>query len=213
MAGRPLASDLTFDIGAGEVVGLCGRSGCGKTSLALALLRLLPEDLYHVRGSVRLRGQDLLALDEREMESIRGASISMVFQDPLAALNPVMRVRDQVCEVIRAHRVAQPPEQLFVMAGLTPSARILDAYPHQLSGGERQRVCLVLALAAGPLLVLADEPFTALDAPRILELGRLFRGLTENLGTSFLLIGHQRAVLSKLADRVWEMRDGRLHAL
>ncbi len=210
VAERSLVSDATFQIPAGTIVGLSGDSGCGKTTLALALLRLLPRR-YGVRGSVRLRQQELMTLPERQLERIRGAELSMVFQDPLAALNPVLRVRDQVSEAIRAHPGRQRVERLLELVELPYSQHIREAYPHQLSGGERQRVCLALALAANPALVIADEPFSALDACRVLELASLFRSLKLKLRTSFLLISHSRDVLARLADPVMAMRDGCLH--
>jgi ABC-type glutathione transport system ATPase component len=207
---RPVVSHAGFEIPAGSIVGLSGDSGCGKTTLALALLRLLPPARYRVRGSVRLRQRELLDLTERELERVRGAEISMVFQDPLQALNPVLRVRDQVSEAMRAHGAGGQAERLLEMVELPVSAHIRDAYPHELSGGERQRVCLALALAAGPALVIADEPFTALDAPRVVELAKLFLQLKQKLRTSFLLISHSRTVLAKIADRVMAISGGRL---
>ncbi|MDR3701540.1 MAG: ATP-binding cassette domain-containing protein [Candidatus Sulfopaludibacter sp.] len=210
VAERSLVSAATFAIPAGSIVGLSGDSGCGKTTLALALLRLLPRR-YGVTGSIRLRERELMALPESRLERIRGAELSMVFQDPLAALNPVMRVRDQVSEAVRAHAGRQPVEQLLELVELPYSEHIRQAYPHQLSGGERQRVCLALALAAEPALVIADEPFSALDACRVLELARLFRSLKLQLRTSFLLISHSRDVLARLADGVIAMRDGCMH--
>lgn len=209
LAEKLILSDAEFDIPAGTIVGLSGDSGCGKTTLALALLRLLPRN-YRVRGSIRLRQRELMTLSENQLESVRGAAISMVFQDPQQALNPVMRVRDQVMEAVRAHQSPQTPDRLLEMAELPATAHIRDAYPHQLSGGERQRVCLALALAASPPLVIADEPFSALDGPRVIELARLFRSLQRTLRTSFLLISHSRNVLAKIADRVMIMQDGRL---
>jgi ABC-type glutathione transport system ATPase component len=211
LPARPVVSDAAFSIAPGAIVGLSGDSGCGKTTLALALLKLLPPDRYRVRGSVRLRGRELLDLAESDLERVRGAQMAMAFQDPLAALNPVMRVRDQVGEALRAHGAVQPVDRLLEMVELPVSAHIRDAYPHQLSGGERQRVCLALALAAAPSLVIADEPFTALDAPRVVELAKLFLSLKKGLRTSFLLISHSRNVLAKIADRVMVMRDGRLN--
>ncbi len=210
VAERSLVSDATFQIPTGTIVGLSGDSGCGKTTLALALLRLLPRR-YAVRGSVRLRQQELMTLPESRLERIRGAELSIVFQDPLAALNPVLRVRDQVSEAIHAHPGRQRVERLLELVELPYSQHIREAYPHQLSGGERQRVCLALALAADPALVIADEPFSALDACRVLELASLFRSLKLKLRTSFLLISHSRDVLGRLADSVIEMRDGCLH--
>ena len=210
-AAKPVVTDATFDIPAGAIVGLSGDSGCGKTTLAMALLRLLPRP-YRVQGAVRWRGRDLMTLSESQLERVRGAELSMVFQDPLAALNPVMRVRHQLAEAIRAHGGSRTVERLLEMVELPFSARTGDAYPHQMSGGERQRVCLALALAARPRLVVADEPFTALDAPRVVELAKLFHSLQQKLETSFLLIGHSRNVLEKIANRVMVMRDGQLHA-
>jgi len=207
--GAPVVSGVSFDITPASVVGLFGESGCGKTTLALSLMKLLPER-YRVQGSVMLGGTEVLALSEPELESIRGARIAMIFQDPLLALNPVMRVSRQVREVLRAHDAlkSSSPHELLDLAGL-PRARH-DAYPHQLSGGERQRVLLAQALACRPALVIADEPFTALDSRRILQLAELFRGLTAKLGTSFLLISHSPGVLARIADHLIVMYAGRI---
>jgi peptide/nickel transport system ATP-binding protein len=204
---RPIVSGVSFAIAPGSITGLFGESGCGKTTLALALLRLLPAR-YRMRGSVRLHGRELTSLGERELERIRGAEISMIFQDPALALNPVMRAGRQVSEVLRAHRAAGDVLGLFELAGLVPSERLLGAYPHQLSGGERQRVLIAQALACRPGLVIADEPFTALDVLRVLELAALFRELCDRTGTSFLVISHSPGVLARIADTVLVMRQG-----
>jgi ABC-type glutathione transport system ATPase component len=193
---------VSFAIGPGTIVGLAGDSGSGKTTLALAILGLLPAARYRVSGQVLWRGRDLLASGERELEAVRGAQIAMIFQDPLQSLNPVLRIGTQVAEVLRAHGVKGDPEKLLALAGLKNTARVLRSYPHELSGGERQRVTIAQALACQPSLIVADEPFTALDAPRVVELAALFRGLRERLGTSFLLISHHPGLLAATANSV-----------
>jgi ABC-type glutathione transport system ATPase component len=210
LGAGPIVADVSFEVEQGKVVGVFGESGCGKTTLALALLGLLSPAQYRVRGSVRIRGRELIGLPEREMEPVRGALVSMIFQDPMLALNPVLRVSRQIREVTRAHGVRLDPEALLDMAGLPDPPRILRAYPHQLSGGERQRVHIAQALACKPSLVIADEPFTALDPVRVVELAALFRRLREKTGTSFLVISHSPGVLAGLADSVLVMQHGRI---
>jgi ABC-type glutathione transport system ATPase component len=193
-----------------------GESGCGKTTLAHAIVQLLPRDRFTIRGSVRFRATELLGLGDRELEPIRGGGIALILQDPLLALNPVLRVGDQVAEVVRAHRptarrdLRTEVDSLFELAGLGGSARLRSAYPHQLSGGERQRVLIAQALAARPALVIADEPFSALDPGLVVEISLLIRRLRDTLGTSFLVIGHDPGVLAHLADSVLVMHAGRV---
>jgi len=207
-AAIPIVDRASFRIDPGNIVGLFGDSGCGKTTLALALLQLLPAR-YTTRGSVLFQGRELVGLPERRLESVRGAGISIVFQDPLLALNPVMRIRDQVREVQRAHPGReQHLDTLFSLVGLPSTRRIFQAYPHQLSGGERQRVAIAQALAARPALLIADEPFTALDPVRIGELISLFQQLRDRLETSFLVISHHPGILARLAGDVLVMRAG-----
>ena len=205
-----VVSEVSFQVDPGTIVGLFGESGCGKTTLALALLNLLPASRYRVRGSVQLGDFEVLSASERQLQRIRGAQISLVFQDPLLALNPVMRVRRQVAEVMHAHGCRDGLERLFGLVGLPATPRIFDAYPHHLSGGERQRVAIAQALACRPALVIADEPFTALDAIRVVELSALFRELRDKLQTSFLLISHSPGVLARTADQVLVMQAGRI---
>jgi oligopeptide/dipeptide ABC transporter ATP-binding protein len=208
----PVISGASFEIHEGEIAGLFGESGCGKTTLAMALLGLLPAERYRVTGSARWEGRELTALAERDWERLRGARIAMVFQDPLLSLNPVMRVREQIAEAIRAHEAVENArvEALFGLVGLADAARIGKAYPHELSGGERQRVAIALALACRPALIIADEPFTALDAPRVVELSALLGRLRAETGASFLLIDHSPAVLARVAGRLLVMYAGRV---
>jgi ABC-type glutathione transport system ATPase component len=202
---RELLRGMSFTIPQATIVGLAGESGSGKTTIALSILKLLPAWQYRVGGEVRWRGRDLLSAGEEELQRVRGAQIAMIFQDPLQALNPVLRIRVQVAEVLRAHGVQRDPAELLALAGLTDAPRILRAYPHELSGGERQRVTIAQALACRPALIVADEPFTALDAPRVVELAGLFRRLRDECGTSFLLISHHPGVLAATANSVLTM--------
>ena len=208
--GSPLLSGVSFDLHPGSVLGLYGDSGCGKSTLALALLGLLAPDRYRVRGSVLLNGREVLSSGERELQAVRGAEISIIFQDPLLALNPVLRVDTQVEELLRAHGKHGSAAELFELVGLPPDPRILHAYPHQLSGGERQRVTIAQALACRPRVVIADEPFTALDVIRVVELAALFRELVAETGAAFLLISHNPAVLRALAGATLRMERGQV---
>jgi len=207
---REILRAVSFDIPTATIAGLSGDSGSGKTTLALALLQLLPPAQYRVSGQVLLRGRDLLSLDERTLESVRGAEIATIFQDPLLSLNPVLPIRRQIAEILRAHHAKGSPANLLALAGIPSPARILAAYPHELSGGERQRVTIAQALACRPALIVADEPFTSLDAPRVVELAALFRRLRDQCGTSFLLIGHHAGILAAIADRLLVLRAGAL---
>jgi ABC-type glutathione transport system ATPase component len=210
LAGRAILSDVSFDVSPASIVGVFGESGCGKTTLALSLVGLLPPRMYRVTGSARLRGEELIGRPERDLERLRGSAISMVFQDPMLALNPVLRIDRQLREIARAHRAAADPAALLEMAGLADSARILRSFPHQLSGGERQRVLIAQALVCRPALVVADEPFTALDPVRVVELSALFRDLKEKTGAAFLVISHSPGVLARIADSVLVLSGGRV---
>jgi oligopeptide/dipeptide ABC transporter ATP-binding protein len=214
----PLVQDVSFGIGAGERVGLIGESGSGKSLTALSLLGLLPEGL-RATGSVHLAGvaDNLLGLRERRLAEIRGSLISMVFQEPMTALNPVMRVGDQVAEVMLLHRTqpsraraAAAAVELLERVRLPDPASIARAYPHQLSGGQRQRVMLAIALANDPALLICDEPTTALDVTVQAQMLDLIVELTAERGTALLFITHDLAVVASVCQRVLVMYGGRV---
>ena len=208
--------NVSFEIGEGEVLGLMGESGCGKTSIALALLGLLPRDQAHVSGSIQFHGKELLSKDQSSLRAIRGAGISLVFQEPELALSPVMKIRDQVAEVIHAHhdwkweRCRAEAKSALARVGLADSPRASSAYPHQLSGGQRQRVVLAQALACNPALLIADEPAASLDARSQSELLALLHELQREMNISILLISHAPEVQATLADRLVVMENGRI---
>jgi oligopeptide/dipeptide ABC transporter ATP-binding protein len=207
---------VTFSIAAGETVGLVGESGCGKTTIGLALLRLLPQGGSIVGGSIRLEGRDLTSLPEEQMRDVRGNRIGIVFQDPLTSLNPTMTIGDQVAEPLRIHRdisaraARTRATELLELVGLPSPARQLDRYPHQLSGGMRQRVSIATGLACDPALLVADEPTTALDVTTQDQILELLARLRAELGMAVLLITHDLGVVAGQADRVLVMYAGRL---
>jgi len=213
----PVVQDVSLSIGKGEIVGLVGQSGSGKSLTALAVLRLLPPQA-RVSGVVRLAGEasDLLRLPEREMRRIRGGRIGIVFQEPSTALDPVWPIGFQIAEAVRAHQRLSRREareeavRLLARVALPDARRRLDDYPHHLSGGQRQRVLLAMALAAGPDLLLADEPTTALDVTIQAQILELLEELRSTLGLSVLLITHDFAVVAETCERVAVMHDGRI---
>lgn len=206
--------DLT--VGRGEILGLVGESGCGKSVTSMSVLRLIQNPGEIVDGTILFHGQDLLGLSEKEMRSIRGDRISMIFQQPVGSLNPVFTAGSQISEVYEIH------ENLKKKAGNTRAIEMLrkvgipdpeqrsKAYPHELSGGMAQRVMIAMALAAGPELLIADEPTTALDVTIQAQIIDLMREIRSDLGTSIIVITHDLGIVAELADRVSVMYAGEI---
>ena len=207
--------DLSFSIQPGETLGLVGESGSGKSVTALAILRLLQPPGKVTAGRVLFEGRDLLQLPESEMRSIRGGRISLIFQEPMTALNPTMRVGDQICEALTSHAVGKDQARQRVVE-LLDAVRIPDAarrardYPHQLSGGMRQRVMIAIAVACRPPLVIADEPTTALDVTIQAQVLEMLSELKGRFNLALLLITHDFGVIAEMADRVAVLRGGQL---
>lgn len=198
---------VSFDLEKGKAIGLVGETGAGKTSIARAILGILPEPPAKVKsGQVLFEGKDLLKLSDREMQKIRGKKISMIFQDPMTALNPIMRIGDQIAEVIALHdkcgkaQSRQRAQQMLEMVGI-PGERYYE-YPHQFSGGMKQRVVIAMALACSPELLLADEPTTALDVTIQAEVLDMIRELRQKLGTSMIMITHDLGIVAEVCDTV-----------
>jgi oligopeptide/dipeptide ABC transporter ATP-binding protein len=208
---------VSFAIGAGETVGLVGESGCGKSVTALSILRLVAAPGRIEPGSkILFGGRDLVTLPEREIRAIRGNRISMIFQEPMTALNPVFTIGDQVAEVARVHardsrRVAWARAvEMLESVGMPDPARRATEYPHQLSGGMRQRVLIAMALMMKPALIIADEPTTALDVTIQAQILELLKELQQRTGTSILLITHDFGVIAEMASRVLVMYGGEI---
>ncbi len=205
---------LSFELEAGEVLGIVGESGCGKSVTCMSLLRLLPETAA-VSGSVVFDGVDLLGLPARRLRQVRGRRISYVFQEPMTSLNPVFTVGRQVGEVLHRHlglsRSAARARtiELLELVRIPAPERRVDEYPHQLSGGMRQRVMIAMALACDPEILIADEPTTALDVTIQAGILDLMREVRERLGTAIVLITHNLGVVADIADRVIVMYAGR----
>lgn len=207
---------VAFDLAPGEVLGVVGESGCGKSVTGLSVMGLIPQPPGRVTGEVRFGGENLLALPERRMREIRGGQIAMIFQDPLSSLNPVLTIGFQVAEAIALHQRVPMKiawERAVQMLG---TVRIPDpeirahSYPHQISGGQRQRVMIAMAFACNPEVVIADEPTTALDVTVQRQVLDLMLELRRERGTSIILITHDLGVVAETADRVLVMYAGRV---
>ena len=204
--------DVSFTLGAGEILCIVGESGSGKSVSAGAVMRLLPAALRVAGGSIRLDGQNLLQTSAQEMRALRGARLGMIFQEPMTALNPLMRVGDQVAEVMRVHHapIGGRVAGLMEAVRLPDPSRILRSYPHSLSGGQRQRVMIAMALALEPSVLIADEPTTALDVTTQMQILRLIRDVQQRRGMGVLFITHDFGVVAEVADRVAVMQHGRI---
>jgi peptide/nickel transport system ATP-binding protein len=208
--------DVSFEVRRGETLAIVGESGCGKSVTALSIMRLVPDPPGRiVGGTIRLEGTDLLGLDEASMREIRGNRISMIFQEPMTSLNPVMRIGDQITEAVRLHRdmtAKQAWERAIEMLRLVripEPARRVKEYPHQLSGGMRQRAMIAMAMACRPALLIADEPTTALDVTIQAQILALMLDLQKELGMGLMLITHDLGVVAQTAQRVIVMYAGK----
>lgn len=207
---------VTFSVGEGEVFGLVGETGCGKTVTALTILRLLPETAQIRTGHILFDGKELLSRPESEMEKLRGSQITMIFQDPGTSLNPVYSIGEQITRVIRTHENVEKPAAveraigLFKRVGLADAPKILTSYPHELSGGMQQRAMIAMALACRPKLLIADEPTTAVDVTIQAQILDLLLELQRELHLSVLLITHNLGIVAETCQRVGVMYAGTL---
>ena len=208
---------VSWDVAEGETVALVGESGCGKSVSALSIMRLVaPPAGRIVGGQILFKGRDLLTLSEDEMRRIRGREIGMIFQEPMTSLNPVLTIGRQLTEGLEIHLGMSTTQshdravEMLGMVGIPDPARRLSQYPHQFSGGMRQRMMIAMALSCNPLLVLADEPTTALDVTIQAQILELMKGLSRRLGAAMLIITHNLGVVARYADRVNVMYAGRI---
>jgi len=213
---KTLIDSISFDIKEGEIFALVGESGSGKSLTSLSIIRLLPNAIRITSGDILLRDKSLFKLPEYQMQKVRGKSIAMIFQEPMSALNPVMRVGEQVAEVIRLHLSLKSSEikdkvlSLFNEVGIKEPKERYNWYPHQLSGGQKQRVMIAMALACEPDLLIADEPTTALDVTIQAQVLALLKKIQQNRTLSILFITHDMGVVAQMADRIAVMRYGKI---
>ena len=206
---------VSFHVDAGETVAIVGESGCGKSVTAMSILRLIPEPPGKISGSIRFNGRDVLQATDREMRDMRGGDISMVFQEPMTSLNPVLTVGRQIAETIVLHENASRAQaekrtlEMLQLVNIPEPERRLAQYPHELSGGMRQRVMIGMALACNPKLLIADEPTTALDVTVQAQILDLMRQLKSRTGSAIILITHDLGVVAEMAERVVVMYAGR----
>ena len=206
---------MEIEIERGQTLGLVGETGAGKTTTGLSLLRLIPDPPgVIVSGSIKLDGKDILQMDEKEMQKLRGKAVAMIFQDPMTSLDPVMTVEDQIAEVIRLHEEGSKQDHLkraremLELVGI-PGTRGSE-YPHQFSGGMKQRVVIAMALACNPELLIADEPTTALDVTIQAQVLEMIKGLRDKYNTSMLMITHDLGIVAEICDKVSVVYAGRV---
>lgn len=206
--------NVNFSLHEGESIGIVGESGSGKSATVLSILRLIPSQIE--QGQAIFQGQDLLQLSQKDLQSIRGKKIGVVFQDPMTSLNPTMKIGSQITEGIIHHRLAsrfrakQRAIELLHLVGIPDPSSFLSHYPHQLSGGMRQRVLISIALAANPHILIADEPTTALDPTIQAQILELLKNLRKQLNMSLILVSHDIGVVASLCDRVLVMYQGKI---
>ncbi|MFR9711282.1 ABC transporter ATP-binding protein [Paenibacillus sp. MB22_1] len=208
---------VSFSIREGETVGVVGESGCGKSVTAMSLMRLIegPHGVI-AGGEIIYEGKDLLKLSKREMRRIRGKEISIIFQEPMSSLNPVLTIGDQITEPLMLHLLLDRKEakkraiELIELVGIPRAEQIFDSYPHELSGGMRQRIMIAIALSCNPKLLIADEPTTALDVTIQAQILDLMREIKQKLGTAIMLITHDLGVVAEMADYVVVMYAGKV---
>lgn len=214
--GARVLDGVSFSVEEGEILGIVGESGSGKTMTALSIMQLLPRACRVQAGEILFRGNGLLGLGGRQMNALRGAELSMIFQNPRSSLNPLFRVEKPLAQVLRAHRglkgapARKASIELLTDVGLPDPERVLRRYPHELSGGMAQRVMIALALASNPKVLIADEPTTALDVTVQLQVIELLARLREEHGLTLLMITHNLSVIAEICDRVMVMYLGRI---
>lgn len=209
--------DISFNVNAGETFALVGESGCGKSVTALSIMRLIPSPPGEITaGKVEFDGADLLSLPNKEMRSIRGSKIGMIFQEPMSSLNPVLTLQSQLAEPLKIHldlskeAANDRAEELINMVGIPDAPARLKQYPHELSGGQRQRIMIAMAMACEPRLLIADEATTALDVTIQAQILDLMQDVTEKSGAALLIITHNLGIVARYADRVAVMYAGKL---
>ena len=211
----PILQDISLSVDEGEFVALVGESGSGKTITSLATMHLLPENICMTGGEIFLGGKNISSMDEKEFRAISGKEISMIFQEPMTSLNPLIRVGKQIEESGLIHGMKKDvarnkAAELARLSGLSDTERILRSFPHELSGGMKQRIMIASSLMNSPRLLIADEPTTALDVSTQEEIIRILQNLREQRNTAMLLISHDLSVVKKLCSRVYIMYKGRI---